>query len=91
MLEQQSQSSKVKKGRTIMARELAKPTSPKTDKSPTQEDIARRAYEIYVERGRPEGCDLEHWLEAEAQISGRRQSATKTDRSAVRRQPDSRS
>jgi len=41
-----------------------------TDSSskPTQEQIARRAYEIFIERGQPEGRDLEHWLEAERQL-----------------------
>jgi hypothetical protein len=43
---------------------------PMTDSSstPTQEQIARRAYEIFIERGQPEGRDLEHWLEAERQL-----------------------
>jgi len=36
--------------------------------SPTQDQIARRAYEIFEQRGRPAGCDLEHWLEAERQL-----------------------
>jgi len=35
---------------------------------PTHEQITRRAYEIFIERGRPEGRDLEHWLEAEKQL-----------------------
>jgi hypothetical protein len=41
-----------------------------TDSSstPSQEQIARRAYEIFIERGQPEGRDLEHWLEAERQL-----------------------
>jgi hypothetical protein len=41
-----------------------------TDESstPTHEQIAARAYEIFVERGRPQGRDLDHWLEAEAQL-----------------------
>lgn len=30
--------------------------------------IARKAYEIYEERGREEGKDFEHWLEAETRI-----------------------
>jgi len=36
--------------------------------SPTHEQISRRAYEIFIERGQPEGRDLEHWLEAEKQL-----------------------
>jgi len=30
--------------------------------------IARKAYEIYEERGREHGKDFEHWLEAETII-----------------------
>ena len=30
--------------------------------------IAKKAYEIYEERGREHGMDFEHWLEAEAII-----------------------
>jgi len=33
------------------------------------EEISRRAYEIWENEGRPEGCDLRHWLEAEQQLS----------------------
>lgn len=50
-----------------MARELPKPTSIKSSK-PTHEAITRRAYEIFLERGCPEGHDLEHWLAAEAEL-----------------------
>ena len=53
-----------------------------TDSSstPTQEQIARRAYDIFVERGQPEGQDLEHWLEAEKQLraAGQGKSAPQT-------------
>jgi hypothetical protein len=35
---------------------------------PTHEQIARRAYEIFIERGQPAGQDLAHWLEAERQL-----------------------
>jgi hypothetical protein len=59
------------------AAEINEPISPKiatmakhmTDSnSPTHEQITRRAYEIFMERGQPEGRDLEHWLEAEKQL-----------------------
>ena len=39
-----------------------------SEPKPTHEEIARRAYEIFEERGRPHGRDQEHWLEAEAQL-----------------------
>ncbi len=36
--------------------------------SKTQERIARRAYELYVQRGRQDGKALEDWLQAERQL-----------------------
>lgn len=36
--------------------------------SKTQDLIARRAYELYVQRGRQEGKALEDWLQAERQL-----------------------
>ena len=32
------------------------------------EDIARRAYGIWESKGRPQGCDMECWLEAENEV-----------------------
>lgn len=29
------------------------------------EQIAKKAYELWEQRGRPEGQDMQHWLEAE--------------------------
>ena len=58
-----------------------------TDSSstPSQEQIARRAYEIFIERGQPEGQDLEHWLEAERQLraAGLGKSASQTATAAT--------
>lgn len=39
---------------------------------PTQEEIASRAYQIYVRKGQPEGHDLENWLEAETELKRER-------------------
>jgi len=39
---------------------------PKTE--PTALEIARCAYAIWEQEGRPEGRQVAHWLEAEAQI-----------------------
>ncbi|MBA4388907.1 MAG: hypothetical protein C0404_13065 [Verrucomicrobia bacterium] len=36
---------------------------------PSHDDVARKAYEIYLNEGRPEGRDVHHWLEAETQMS----------------------
>jgi hypothetical protein len=37
-----------------------------------QEEIARRAYEIFQARGSDQGRELEDWLQAEREISERR-------------------
>jgi Protein of unknown function (DUF2934) len=34
------------------------------------EDIRRRAYEIYLSRGEEPGLDLDDWLQAEREIAG---------------------
>jgi hypothetical protein len=39
---------------------------------PTQEEIATRAFEIYVSEGCREGSDLENWLRAERELRGAR-------------------
>lgn len=36
-----------------------------------KDGIARRAYEIYVQRGGENGQDVEDWLQAEKEISGK--------------------
>lgn len=36
--------------------------------SPTREEIALCAHQIWEEAGRPDGRDLEHWLQAEARL-----------------------
>ncbi len=41
----------------------------------SEEQIRRRAYELYEARGRGDGHDLEDWLEAEAEITGRTRTA----------------
>jgi HSP20 family protein len=33
-----------------------------------QEAIARRAYELFLDEGSPNGRDVEHWLQAEAEL-----------------------
>ncbi len=40
----------------------------KTSGQITQEMIARRAFEIWEQKGRPEGQSEQHWHEAEAQL-----------------------
>jgi hypothetical protein len=42
--------------------------------APTHEDIARRAYELYVERGGDDGSDVDDWLRAEQELAAPSQS-----------------
>lgn len=39
-----------------------------TSKPPTHDEIAARAFQVYVKKGRPEGRDTENWLEAESEL-----------------------
>jgi Protein of unknown function (DUF2934) len=50
-----------------------------TAASPSREEIARRAYSIYLDQGSPPGRDVQHWLEAEVQVI----KARKADRGRV--------
>jgi len=38
---------------------------------PTQEEIARRSFEIYLDRGASDGHHVEDWLRAEAELLGK--------------------
>ena len=44
----------------------------------TAEDIAQRAYTLYIARGSEDGHDIEDWLEAERQLSGDRSRSVVT-------------
>jgi hypothetical protein len=73
-----------------MAREIPKPNPSRNAGPPTRDQIAQRAYEIFVERGRPEGRDQEHWFEAEAQLSAPIQQQAKTPTVAPKATPSAR-
>jgi hypothetical protein len=49
--------------------------SGKTGAEAVVEQIRIRAYELYEARGRGDGHDVEDWLEAEAEITGRSERA----------------
>jgi len=38
--------------------------------SVTSDDVARRAYALYVARGRTDGHDVDDWLQAERELRG---------------------
>ncbi len=45
--------------------------APEATAGVTHDAIATRAYFIYGREGRPQGRELQHWLEAEAQLTRR--------------------
>lgn len=62
----------------------APPSSPVAAVGLSEAEIARVAYEIWEEEGRPEGRDLEHWMLARKRLlaqlaSPRTGEAPKTD------------
>jgi hypothetical protein len=61
-----------------MKNETRKKTNNATDslKSPDlSAEIARRAYEIWLNEGTGHGCDLDHWLRAEREIKAPRKAS----------------
>jgi hypothetical protein len=59
-----------------------KPRSPKpAHSSDIQECIRRRAYQLYEQRGRIDGFDLDDWVQAEREILGaQKQQTVKAER-----------
>ncbi len=47
------------------------PSPAGTKLSPSRDAIAHRAYELYVARGRVSGHELEDWIQAEFELSGK--------------------
>ena len=52
-----------------------------------EERIRRRAYALWEQQGRPDGKDVEHWLRAEAEISGGSQAGVTDDGKVVPHPP----
>lgn len=46
----------------------ASPPAAQAKSRPSQEQISKRAYEIWEAHGRPEGKDQEHWCQAEREL-----------------------
>lgn len=42
---------------------------PEPKAKPSPDEVARIAYEIYLKEGCPQGRDVQHWLQAESQMS----------------------
>src|SRR6476469_10888474 len=51
--------------------------------TPNDEAIAKRAYELYLQRGSVSGHELDDWLEAEAELSAAAATADTEERRAA--------
>jgi hypothetical protein len=47
---------------------------------PTSEEIRQRAFEIYIERGRIHGSDLDDWMRAERELQEKIQGDRKSSK-----------
>ena len=56
------------------ARKPARTDQPEPHYEPPFEQIQVRAYEIYIQRGRTDGLDLDDWLQAEEELKTSRQN-----------------
>jgi len=43
--------------------------SSKPETEPARDEVAKKAYSLYLEEGCPQGHDVRNWLEAEAQMA----------------------
>ena len=55
--------------KTAKSSSTALKKAPGAKSAPTHEEIARRAYEIYLERGGTPGSELEDWTRAERELA----------------------
>jgi Protein of unknown function (DUF2934) len=46
----------------------AKASTNEVTRPPTRDDVARRSFEIFLERGGVHGHDVEHWVQAERDL-----------------------
>ncbi len=51
-------------------------------KVPTREEIARRAYELYLQRGGVDGSDVADWITAEEELKAAAARTDNTQRAA---------
>jgi hypothetical protein len=48
---------------------MPKAEKPSPTPPPTETDIAKRAYELFLQRGSISGYELDDWLQAEAELT----------------------
>lgn len=63
-----AKTARVKSDESLIAPEVDNDTAPQPVR-PTEEQIAVRAYHIYLERGGEEGNPTDDWLQAERELS----------------------
>jgi hypothetical protein len=64
-----------------MAHRTLGPQAARSDTGPltlTEDLVRERAYQLYEERGRQDGYDLDDWFRAEAEMSGKKSSDSAT-------------
>ena len=61
------------------------PKSNETATAPDEDEIAKRAYELYLQRGSVPGYELDDWLQAEAELSSEAATRQSPDQPVVRR------
>ena len=54
-----------------------------SNKRPTEEQIARRAYEIYAARGNNNRRDIDDWLAAEKELTAQSSPSSETSRTTA--------
>lgn len=57
---------------TKKTRQALEPTTPRRRRTPgaaTESDIAKRAYQLFIERGGEHGRDIDDWLSAKRELS----------------------
>ena len=55
--------------KTARSKPIPDPTTESTRARPTEEEIAVRAYHIYLERGEAEGNPSDDWIQAERELT----------------------
>jgi Protein of unknown function (DUF2934) len=63
--------SKAERKRKTIKRGIAedqRAITPEVHRPPPRDDVAQRAYELFLSRGQTDGHDVEDWLEAERQL-----------------------
>jgi hypothetical protein len=64
--------SKMSSAKTVRSTSTTASQTGSTRNNPSHDEIAARAYQIYLERGGTNGNDQDDWLRAEQELTGRK-------------------